>query len=107
MAIKVSLTSEAETDLFDIWRFVAENDSSIKANSLLGKLESICENLGKTPNKGHVPKELRRIDVFNFYEIHHKPYRILYEREETQILIHAILDGRRDMESLLRARLLR
>lgn len=107
MGSKVLLTVEAEEDLFDIWRFVSENDSPAKANALLDKLEASCLSLGKTPKKGHVPKELRRIDLFDFYEIHFKPYRILYELDEKRVLIHAILDGRRDMESLLRSRLLR
>lgn len=104
---KVLLTVEAEDDLFDIWRFVAERDSPAKANTFLEKLEASCLNLGKAPNKGHVPKELRRVDIFDFYEIHFKPHRILYELDEKRVLIHAILDGRRDMESLLRSRLLR
>ena len=104
---KVRLSVEAEEDLFDIWRFVAENDSSAKANTLLDGLETSCQSLDNTPNKEHVPKELRRVDIFDFYEIHYKPYRILYELNEKQVLIHAVLDGRRDMESLLRSRLLR
>jgi toxin ParE1/3/4 len=107
MAPKVRLTVEAEEDLFDIWRFVANNDSPAKANTLLDNLETTCHSLSKTPNKGHVPKELRRVDIFDFHEIHYKHYRILYEHDEKRVLIHAILDGRRDMESLLRSRLLR
>ena len=107
MAPKVRLTVEAEEDLFDIWRFVANNDSPAKANTLLDNLETACHSLSKAPNKGYVPKELRRVDIFEFHEIHYKPYRILYEHDEKRVLIHAILDGRRDMESLLRSRLLR
>lgn len=107
MEPKVRLTVEAEEDLFDIWRFIAENDSPAKASTLLDNLETSCHSLGQTPNKGHVPKELRRVDIFDFYEIHYKPYRILYELNEKRVLIHAVLDGRRDMESLLRSRLLR
>lgn len=107
MVTKVRLTVEAEEDLFEIWRFVANNDSPAKADSLLDGLEATCQSLSKTPNKGHVPKELRRVDILDFLEIHYKPYRILYERDEKRMLIHAILDGRRDMESLLRSRLLR
>lgn len=107
MAHKVLLTVESENDLFDIWRFVAENDTPRKADTLLNKLETTCQSLSKTPNKGHVPKELRRVEIFDFHEIHYKPYRILYEIDENRVLIHAIFDGRRDMESLLRSRLLR
>ena len=107
MLIDVRLTAEAEKDLFDIWRYVEENDSPQKADTLLDCLEQTCRSLEKSPNKGQVPKELRRIDITNFEQVHLKPYRILYERAENKILIHAILDGRRDMETLLRQRLLR
>jgi toxin ParE1/3/4 len=107
MAARVHLTVEAETDLFEIWRFVAENDSQAKASTLLDNLETVCHNLSKTPNKRHVPKELRRIDIYDLREIHHKSYRILYGIDENRVLIHAILDGRRDMKSLLRSRFLR
>lgn len=107
MPIDVRLSADAERDLFEIWRYVEDNDSPEKADALLDKLEDACRSLQLSPNKGHVPKELRRIDISQFEEIHYKPYRILFERAERSILIHAILDGRRDMETLLRQRLLR
>ena len=107
MPVDVRLTTEAEKDLFDIWRYVEENDSPQKADALLDSLEQICRSLEQAPNKGHVPKELRRIDITSFEEVHFKPYRILYERSQSKILIHAVLDGRRDMDTLLRQRLLR
>ena len=107
MSIDVRLSPEAEKDLFEIWRYIEENDAPSKADALLNKLEAACLSLENTPNKGHVPKELRRIDITQFQEIHFKPYRILHEYSENRILIHAILDGRRDMEALLRQRLLR
>ncbi len=107
MATEVRLTAEAEEDFFDLWRYVAEYDPPLKADRLLDHLEAACISLSKTPNKGHVPKELRRIDVLDFKEIHYKPYRIVYELEDGRVLIHAVLDGRRDMETLLRNRLLR
>lgn len=105
--MKLNISAEAEEDLFDLWRYVAESDSPEKADALLDKLEESCLSLSKLPNKGHVPKELRRIGVLDFLEIHFKPYRIIYECDDKRVLIHAILDGRRNMETLLQQRLLR
>ncbi len=104
---EVRLSSEAEDDLFFLWRFVSENDSVEKADSLLNALEAKCASLQEFPMKGHVPKELSRIGVSNYRETQFKPYRILYEVDRKQVLVHAILDGRRDMETLLQHRLLR
>lgn len=35
-----------------------------------------------------------------------RPYRIIYRAQQTQTLIYLIVDGRRDMQSLLKLRLL-
>lgn len=105
--LELRISAEAEEDLFDLWRYVAESDSPEKADTLLVKLEESCLSLSKFPNKGHVPKELRRIGVLDFHEIQFKPYRIIYECNKKRVFIHAILDGRRNMETLLQQRLLR
>jgi toxin ParE1/3/4 len=42
-----------------------------------------------------------------FREIHFKPYRIIYQIVESDVYIHAVLDGRRDLQELLEIRLLR
>lgn len=105
--LELRISSVAEEDLFDLWRYVAEADSPEKANTLLDKFEESCLSLSKLPSRGHVPKELRRIAVLDFLEIHFKAYRIIYEYDRKRVLIHAILDGRRDMETLLQQSLLR
>ncbi len=105
--LEIIISAEAEEDLFDLWRYVAETDSPTKADTLLDKLEESCLSLSTVPNKGHVPLELKRIGVLDFLEIHLKPYRIIYEVDSSNVLIHAILDCRRNMQTLLQQRLLR
>ncbi len=56
---------------------------------------------------GNVPPELERISVTGFLEIHFRPYRIIYQVIENDLFIHCILDGRRDLQTLLQERLLR
>lgn len=107
MSAEIRLSAEAEEDLLEIWAYVADHDSIERADDLLDNLEAICDSLPAAPRKGHVPKELRRIGLFEYLEIHCKPYRILYETNGKSVLIHAILDGRRDMETLLYRRLVR
>ncbi len=101
------LTEEAERDLADIWTYVADVDGPERADDLLDGIEATCGTVARTPGMGHVPPELERVGVTHYREFRHKPYRILYETEPARTVVHAILDGRRDLASLLQRRLLR
>ena len=107
MRYEVFILSDAEEDLFDIYRYVAAADSSQKAKDLLTNLEETCYRLSKFPKRGHVPPELERIGIFEYKEIHYKPYRIIYQISDKNINTHCVLDGRRDLQELLQERLLR
>jgi toxin ParE1/3/4 len=75
--------------------------------ALLDKLEETCLSLSELPNRGPVPPELERVAVFDYLEIHYKPYRIIYQVISHRVFIHCVLDGRRDIGELLQKRLLR
>ncbi len=107
MKYKVYIISDAEDDLYELYNYVANYDSVNKADNLLNKLEETCDSLSKLANRGHYPPELERIGIFNYREIHYKPYRIIYQVLENNVYIHCILDGRRDLQELLEERLLR
>jgi toxin ParE1/3/4 len=107
MKYRVQMIKDAEDDLFEIHRYVALNDSVARAENLLDKLIGVCQKLFTHPHRGHIPPELKRIDVYDYLEIHYKPYRIIYRIISRDVYIHCILDGRRDLEDLLRTRLLR
>lgn len=104
---KIRITKDAEDDLLDIYDYVARHDSVERANHVLDKLESVIYSLDKTPTRGHIPPELDRIGVKQFKELHFKPYRVIYQIIDGQVIVHACLDGRRDMKSLLERRLTR
>lgn len=107
MAWTVFLTEDAERDIDDIFRFVAAKESTARALRVLDALEGACAKLGSFPTRGNVPKELRAIGVIEYREVHWKPYRIIYRALDRQVLVYCVLDGRRDMQSLLQDRLLR
>ena len=103
----VRVDNDAEADRFDIYRYVAVNDSIEQADRVLGNLQRACYSLRTRPRRGHVPPELRDIGVLQFFEVRYKPYRIFYSIEGALVVIHCVLDGRRDMQTLLAERLLR
>ena len=104
---RVRLTDEAELDLVDIYSYVNDNDSIAAADYLLDELERLCSALSDLPQLGHMPTVLDRVAVTNYLEVHFKPYRVIYEVIGREVIVHGIVDGRRDMQSLLERRLLR
>jgi len=107
MTHNVILTASAEHDLLDLHLFVELHDSPARADALLTKIEQNILSLDQMPQRGHYPPELARLGIHDFREIHCKPYRIIYEIIDTDVMIHAVIDGRRDIRDLLAARLLR
>ncbi len=106
MKYQVFLTNEAEEDIMDIYNYVSTHDLPGRADKLF-KLKDTCLSLNKFPERGHNPPELERINVFDFLEIHYKPYRIIYQIRDHEVYIHCVIDGRRDLQELLQRRLLR
>jgi toxin ParE1/3/4 len=102
----VFLIAEAEDDIFGVYRFVAVHDSPEKAENLFNHLRQTIDSLSELPTRGHIPPELDRIDVREFLEIHFKPYRIIYQIVEANVFVHAVLDGRRELQDILQRRLL-
>jgi toxin ParE1/3/4 len=104
---RVRLVAEAEEDLLRIVTYIAANDSAQSAERVLDGIERALTALETLPERGHLPPELERIAVRGFREVHFKPYRIIYEIDGRDVLIHAVLDGRRDMTTLLERRMTR
>ncbi len=107
MSFEVFLTQDAEDDIFDIYSYVSENDSQLKADKLFEKLKVTCLKLKDLPSRGHIPPELKRINVVEYLEVHFKPYRIIYQIVDNQVFVHCVLDGRRNLQDLLQERLIR
>jgi toxin ParE1/3/4 len=107
MNFHVFIISDAETDIFELYHYVKLNDSEQKADYIYGKIQEVCDSLTVTPERGHIPPELTKVGVFDFREIHFKPYRIIYQIIGTKIFVHCVLHGKRDLQELLEKRLLR
>ncbi|MCX6149698.1 MAG: type II toxin-antitoxin system RelE/ParE family toxin [Ignavibacteriales bacterium] len=107
MKFKVNFVSDGENDLFEIYKYVYLNDSEENAERLFDKLYQKCLALQEIPKRGHVPPELRLLELENFLEVYYKPYRIIYQIVKEEVFIYCILDGRRDIQKLLQERLIR
>ena len=103
---RVVLTAGAEQDLESIHDYVAEFDSPVNADRLLDQLVRLADGLSHFPERGSHPKELIAVGVREYRQVFFKPYRLVYRVIGPEVVIYMIVDGRRDMQSLLARRLL-
>lgn len=106
MAYEVALTKDAERDLEDIYRYVAEHDSPASANHVLERLLKATDSLGSSPDRGSSPRELLSLGISEYRQVFFKPYRLIYRVHASQVVGYVIADSRRDMQSLLARRVL-
>lgn len=103
---RVLLTGGAERDLEALYDYVVRGDGPAKAHHLLDRLMETVESLAKFPERGSHPKELVALGIKEYRQALFKPYRVIYRIVDRQVIIYLIVDGRRDLQSLLARRLL-
>jgi toxin ParE1/3/4 len=106
MAFDVALTRDAERDLLEIYRYIAENDSQRSADQVLDRLVQAADALRMSPDRGSYVSELRFLGISEYRRIFFKPYRLIYRVHTKKVVVYMVADGRRDLESLLARRLL-
>lgn len=107
MKYKVYMLEGAELDVVGIYAYIREQASFQHADGVVDALEDLVDSLSQMPERGNVPKELQDIGINEYLEVHYKPYRVIYRVVGKRVIVYAVLDGRRDMQSLLERRLLR
>ena len=106
MVFEVLLTNDAARDLEEIYNYIALHDSPPKADYVLARIEKLFSSLSESPERGVYPNELLALGIREYREIFFKPYRIIYRVMDNIVYVLLIVDGRRDMLSLLQQRLL-
>ena len=106
MPFQVELTDDAVRDLEEISDYICRHDSPASADYVLDRIESAFQALSEHPQRGRHPTELLDIGVREYREVFFKPYRIIYRVTQDTVYVLVIVDGRRDMQTLLQRRLL-
>ena len=101
---QVLWTHTAQQDLTEIVEYIAQ-DSVGDALAILQKLETKAALLITLPNRGRIVPELLHTGISQYRELVNAPWRIVYRVENKQILIMAVLDSRRDLQTVLLNRL--
>jgi len=106
MSFAVLLTDSAARDLEDLYAYIAEHDAPVKAEHVLRRIEKAFARLSSAPARGAYPKELVALGIREYREVFFRPYRLIYRIVEDAVYVLLIVNGRRDMQSLLQRRLL-
>lgn len=104
---RIILTTQAEKDIEDIYDYISKKDTADNALYVNDNLETLILKLVQTPERGYFPFELLRQGIKDYREMLFKPYRVIYEILDNNVIIHLCVDARRDMKTLLYRRLFR
>ncbi len=103
---EVLLTAGAEQGLESVYTYIAESDCVPNPNHVLDEVMKVVQSLRQCPDRGSYVKELVALGIKDYRQAALKPYRVIYRVMGDQAVIYLIVDGRRDMQSLLARRLL-
>ncbi|MFP4548177.1 MAG: type II toxin-antitoxin system RelE/ParE family toxin [Fidelibacterota bacterium] len=107
MTHKIKVLQSAKADIYNIYRYIARNDTPEIAADIIKNIKEQIKVLSGFPNIGHYTLEMEYFGNFDYREIHYQVLHIIYSIEKTDIFIHAVLDNRRNIMDLLQEKLLR
>lgn len=94
---------EAEKDLDAIVDFIAQ-EHPLNAARVLERLLKRAASLETQPMRGRRVPELLALGEDRYRELIEAPWRILYRADVAQVLVIAVVDTRRDLQSWLAQR---
>ena len=106
MPFAVLMTDGAAHDLEEMVDYIERHDVPGRADYVLDRIEEVLASLADSPERGAHPRELLALGIREFREVFFKPYRIIYRVMDDTVYVFLIVDGRRDMQTLLQRRLL-
>jgi antitoxin ParD1/3/4 len=94
------VSAEAQNDLFEIWRRIAD-DSVNLANRIEVEFYELFASLGRMPRQGHARIDLTKRPVL-FFPLY--SFLIVYRPDVKPIRIMAVLRGSRNVKRIRRER---
>ena len=91
----------AIADVEDIVDYIAVHDSLGAAEKLYRKLDTSIGSLVASPKRGRIVPELRAEGLEMYRELVVSKYRVLFRVRGREVVLLAVLDGRRDLAELL------
>ena len=76
-------------------------------NSVIDKFENNINSLAVFPRNGRIIPELSRQGIEKYRELIQGNYRIVYEVMDEKVIVHTVIDSRRNFEDILLTKLMR
>jgi len=103
---EIIISDFAEDDLNEI----ADYYFSLNPNyveKIISEFEENVMSLQNHPKSGRIVPELERQGITQYRELIQDYYRIIYEISEKKVIVHTIIDGRRNFEEIIISKLSR
>ena len=97
MAYRIVWSPEAIEDIESIAEYI-QRDSLFYAKAVVNKIFQSIEKLKEFPKIGRIVPELEKEDI---RELIIYSYRLVYQIKESQILIAAVIHGKRQFENVI------
>jgi toxin ParE1/3/4 len=105
LSFDVIISDIAERDLEALYDYVTETRSSDVAVELLDKIQEVVDTLRAFPQRGSCPIEFQGVGESEIRQLLQWPYRVIYAINGSVVEVFAVVDGRRNMRTLLQSRL--
>ena len=96
----------AEADLLGIVEFIGRENPDA-AEAVFDKLRRRADALGSQTARGRRVPELSELGTANYRELIESPWRLIYRIDADAVWVYAVLDARRDLQTVLLERLAR
>ncbi len=103
---KVSLTEKAKSDVREIFDYLENERGNDFAIGFIDNLLKQIDTLEQFPFRCPSIPEVTNIANADYRHLMLPPFRIVYKITDKNVIILIVADGRRDMTSLLRDRLI-
>ncbi len=102
---KTRFSRFAEIDLLEILDFYHGMNPPY-TEKLFETIEKKVASLKEFPERGRIVPELEGQNILSYREIIVEFYRIIYSIQDEIVTVHAVIDGRRNLEDILLKKLL-
>lgn len=97
---KIIISRFAEDDLNEIADYY-NSLNPLYVKRVMSEFEDNVFSLEKFPKSGRIVPELERQGIEKYRELIQEHYRIIYEISGDYVIIHTVIDGRRNLEDIL------
>lgn len=106
MKNEVIVSQFAEDDLNEIIEYYYSLSEKY-VEKVISEFEENVMSLQRHPKSGRIVPELEKQGILQFRELIQGYYRIVYEISGEKVIVHTIIDGRRNFEDIIISKLSR